>query len=135
MALVADVSAVLGIALAEDDARYAASVLEAIAADEAVVPTLFWFEMRNALLAAERRKRIAAAQLAAFLADLALLPFVVDDAPREAVVLDLARRHALTIYDAAYLELAQRKHVPLATLDTALKKAAKQARVAVFVGS
>jgi predicted nucleic acid-binding protein len=57
----------------------------------------------------ERRKRITPAGTASFLADLALLPFEVDDLPREGIVFELARRHDLSIYDAAYLELAQRK--------------------------
>ncbi len=65
-------------------------------------------------------------------ADLALLPFVVDDLSREAAVLDIARRHTLTIYDAAYLELAQRKSLPLATLDHSLISAARDAGIALF---
>ena len=132
MALVADVSAVLGGALAEDDMRYALAVLRAIGADEAHVPTLFWFELRNALLMAERRKRVTGAQLATFLGEFAILPVSVDSAPSESTVLDLARRHDLTVYDAAYLELAQRKQLPLATLGSALRKAARKARVSVF---
>ena len=81
---------------------------------------------------AERRKRLNPAQTAAFLADLAVLPFVVDESPIEAAVLHLARRHTLTVYDAAYLELAQRQQAPLATLDAALIKAAKSANIATF---
>lgn len=96
------------------------------------MPTLFWFEIRNALVMAERRKRISAQRTNAFLSDLALLPFLVDDLPRETSVLDLARRRALTVYDAAYLELAQRKDIPLATLDKALIGAAKREGVTLF---
>lgn len=132
MALVPDVSAILALAFDDEDAEYAGRVIEAIAADEAVVPTLFWFEIRNALLMGERRKRLAPDRTTAFLEDLALLPFVVDDVPREGVVMDLSRRHTLTVYDATYLELAQRKSVPLATIDGAMVKAAKAAGVVVF---
>jgi len=132
MALIPDISAILGVALDDEDGKYAEAVIEAIAADEAVIPTLFWFELRNALVTSERRKRLAPDRTAAFLSDLALLPIVIDESPREAVVLDLARRHGLTVYDAAYLELAQRKSLPLATLDAALIKAAKKAGVAIF---
>lgn len=132
MAVVADVSAILGVALAEDDARYAAAVFREIARDEAHVPSLFWFELRNALLMAERRKRLTSAQVATFLGEFAILPVGIDHAPSESVVLELARRYDLTVYDAAYLELAQRKQLPLATLDTALRKAAKKARVTVY---
>jgi len=132
MALVADISAILGQAFDDEDARYAESVIEAIAADEAVVPTLFWFEIRNALLMGERRKRLTPDQTAAFLSDLGLLPLSVDEVLREESVLDLARRHTLTVYDAAYLELARRKNLPLATLDAALIRAAGEAGVAIF---
>lgn len=132
MALVPDVSAILSQALDDEDASFAEAVIAAIAATDAVVPTLFWFEIRNALVMAERRKRISAQRTNAFLSDLALLPFLVDDLPREASVLDLARRRALTVYDAAYLELAQRKDIPLATLDKALIGAAKREGVTLF---
>jgi predicted nucleic acid-binding protein len=77
----------------------------------------------------ERRRRITADQTSAFLADLAILPFEIDDQPRETSVLALARKYKLTAYDAAYLELAQRKNMPLATADRALAKATKAAGV------
>jgi predicted nucleic acid-binding protein len=132
MAVVPDVSAILGQALDDEDATFAESVIAAIARDEAIVPTLFWYEIRNVLVMAERRKRIAAARTTAFLSDLSLLPFSVDDLPREASVLDLARRRSLTVYDATYLELAQRTEAPLATLDQSLITAAKKEGVALF---
>ena len=132
MALVPDVSAILSQAFEDEDAAYAELVIEAIAGDEALVPTLFWFEIRNALLMGERRKRITAAQTASFLSDLELLPFVVDDLPREGAVFEFARKYRLTIYDATYLELAERKGLKLATLDDALVKAARKAGVGVF---
>ena len=132
MALIADVSAILSLAFDDEDANYAESVIEAIAHDEALVPTLFWFEIRNVLLVGERRGRISPERTGQFLADLALLPFVVDELPRETPAMDLARSHKLTIYDAAYLELAQRKGLPLATLDEALIKAATAIGVSVF---
>lgn len=132
MAVVPDVSAILGQALDDEDATFAEAVIVAIARDEAVVPSLFWYEIRNVLVMAERRKRIAAARTTAFLSDLALLPFAVDDLPREASVLDLARRRSLTVYDAAYLELAQRIDAPLATLDQALIAAARKEGIPLF---
>ena len=107
-------------------------MIAAIARDEAIVPSLFWYEIRNVLVMAERRKRIATSRTTAFLSDLALLPFSVDDLPREATVLDLARRRSLTVYDATYLELAQRREAPLATLDQALMAAARKEGVTLF---
>lgn len=132
MAVVPHVSAILALALDDEDAAFAESVIEAIARDEAIVPTLFWYEIRNVLVMAERRKRIAAARTTAFLSDLALLPFAVDDLPREAAVLDLARRRSLTVYDASYLELALRREAPLATLDQALVAAARKEGATLF---
>ncbi|MDZ4756063.1 MAG: type II toxin-antitoxin system VapC family toxin [Phycisphaerae bacterium] len=125
-------SAILSQAFDDEDASYAESVIDAIAGDEAIVPTLFWFEIRNALLVAERRNRIAPDRTIAFLSDLALLPFQVDERPPEAALLEMARKHALTVYDAAYLELAQRKSLSLATLDAGLVRAAKASGVTVF---
>lgn len=132
MALVPDISAIVSQAFDDEDSAYAERVIEAIAGDEAVVPTLFWFEIRNALIMGERRMRTSPDRINAFLSDLSLLPFVVDNLPREPVVFDLARRHLLTVYDAVYLELAQRKNLALATLDGTLIKAAENAGVSIF---
>lgn len=132
MALVVDASAILALALEEDEGLYGEAVIDAIVADEAFVPALFWFEIRNALLMSERRKRITSERTDQFLADLKVLPIVVDAQPRWEAALDLARTHHLTVHDAAYLELAQRKAVSLATIDTALAKAAGSASLRVF---
>jgi predicted nucleic acid-binding protein len=132
MALIPDVSAIISLAFDDEDGTYARAVVEAIAADQAIVPTLFWFEVRNTLLMGERRKRSTPEQTTTFLADLDMLPFEIDSRPREPAVFSLARRHDLTIYDAAYLELAQRKSLPLATVDRALIRAAAAAGVAVW---
>ena len=58
MALVPDVSAILALALDDEDASFADSVIAAIARSEAIVPSLFWYEIRNVLIMAERRKRM-----------------------------------------------------------------------------
>jgi predicted nucleic acid-binding protein len=91
--------------------------------DQAVVPSLFWFEIRNILVVNERRKRLTVAESNGFLQDLGLLRMRVDHTPNEVEVLRLARSRGLTVYDAAYLELAQREGLRIATLDTALAKA------------
>jgi predicted nucleic acid-binding protein len=129
MALVLDTSAILALAFADEDRTYARSIIEHIAADHGVVPTLFWFEIRNSLLVAERRKRITQTQTSTFLAKLRLLALDVDNQPSEQGVFNLARQHSLTIYDSAYLELAHRSALPLATVDNALIKAASAAGV------
>lgn len=132
MPLVVDVSALLGVILPDEDGSYAAATLQEVNADLAVVPSLFWFEIRNAVVMSERRNRLTIQQTAAFFADLALQPFEVDRQPHEATVLNLARRHRLTVYDAAYLELAQRRQLPMATLDRELRAAAPHAGVVVW---
>jgi predicted nucleic acid-binding protein len=96
-----------------------------IADEQACVPSLFWFELRNVLLIGERRNRLSLLQTSRFLRHLKELPIEVDRDPDEIVALDLARTHRLSMYDAVYLELAQRKALPLATLDGALIGAAK----------
>jgi predicted nucleic acid-binding protein len=99
--------------------------------EEAVVPCLWWFEVRNILVVNERRRRIAESDTAAFLLNLSKLRIRIDRAPDESAVLRLARTHGLSVYDAAYLELAQREGLPLATLDADLKKAAAGEGVAL----
>lgn len=94
----------------------------------AVVPSLWHLEVGNALLQAVRRGRIATAALQTRVEALAELPIVTDEettrrAWREVLALALAER--LTTYDAAYLELAARRGLPLATKDADLRAAAR----------
>ncbi len=86
------------------------------------------FEVTNALLLAERRGRINAAQQAEFLERLRQLPIQMEHRPATWLgqqILPLARTHRLTAYDAAYPELAGREGLPLATNDEDLKAAAR----------
>ena len=89
-----------------------------------MVPSLWWFEIRNILVVNERRKRIAEPDTNDFLRNLLRLRIRVDRAPEEAGVLRLARTHRLSVYDASYLELALREALQIATLDTELAAAA-----------
>jgi predicted nucleic acid-binding protein len=102
---------------------------ERLRTDEALVPSLWWFELRNALVMGERRGRLTERDTAFFLRSIGRLAVGVDRVPDETAVLTLARRHRLTVYDAAYLELALRETLPLATLDGALAGAAQAERV------
>ena len=102
-------------------------VLQYVVAQGGVAPSLWRFEVANGLQMAIRRKRIDAAYRAASLVDLAVLPIAIDpDSDRHVwtATVQLAEQHGLTIYDAAYLELAQRRRLPLASLDRALRQAA-----------
>ena len=88
--------------------------------------------MRNTLVVNERRGRLREADTTLFLRDLSRFGVAIDRAPQEAAILTFARRHRLTVYDASYLELAQREAVPLATLDSDLRKAAAVLGVALI---
>jgi predicted nucleic acid-binding protein len=100
------------------------AVLRMLNRQSAYVPAIWWFEIRNVLLLGERRGRSTREQAEQFLAFLRSLPIEVAELPDEAAVMDLARRHRLSFYDAAYLELAQQRSIALATLDQQLARAA-----------
>lgn len=103
----------------------AKAVRERLRTESAAAPILWWFEVRNGLVVAERRGRVTEQQTARFLREILHLAITLDNSPNETSVLALARRHHLTVYDAAYLELALREDLPLATLDAALARAAR----------
>lgn len=126
MAFVLDASIVACWALSDEKHASADGALEKIRSEEAAAPELLWFEVRNILVVNERRGRLTEAATHAFLRRLAVLPILEDRSPEEAEVMRLARVHKLSVYDAAYLELARRKKIPLATLDDALTAAARK---------
>lgn len=97
----------------------------------AIAPAHWWFELRNIFLVGERRRRISAQHHANFLRRLAVLPIEVAELPSEDAVFELARKHGLSFYDAAYLELALSKAIALATLDNQLAAACRLERVAL----
>lgn len=129
MGLVVDTSIVGCWCFPDEISLIADAALAAVGEDEAIVPALWWFEVRNVLVMGERRGRMDPSGTAEFLADLAKLPVRVDRMPDSETVLALARMHGLTVYDAAYLELARRADAPLATLDRRLAAAARAAGV------
>ena len=107
---------------------------DAVAA-RAAVPLIWPLEVANAVLMGERRQRSTEAQATVWLGYLASLPIAVDDETNDRAwgeVLSLARAHRLSAYDAAYLELALRRGLPLATLDDKLKAAASAVGVPMF---
>jgi len=118
----------------EADRKYSRSVLSSLSEKQAVVPVLWFYEVGNGLLMAYRRKRIALEQIDGFLARLKNLPIEAASlAPAEVLDLPvLAQTHSLTNYDAAYLALALRLGLPLATSDAALRRAATAAAVPIF---
>lgn len=132
MSLVLDCSVTLAWLLPDEQAQPALAVLDRVVATRAWVPALWPLEVANSLQAAVRRQRIDPAFRDASLADLAQLNIEVDpDTAHVAwrATLQLALEHDLTLYDAAYLELACRLSLPLASRDEALRRAACTLRV------
>jgi predicted nucleic acid-binding protein len=110
-------------------------VLARLATESAAVPAIWPLEMANALIVAERRRRITRADSAEFIGTLESLVISIDaEAPSLGFtrILDLAREERLTAYDAAYLELAMRLGVPLASKDGPLCDAAERIGVTVL---
>ncbi len=114
----------------EDEAAgYAERVLKKLATREAVVPAIWPLEVANVLLVGERRKRLTEAESSRFLELLQSLPITIDvQATSRAFgdIISVARSLTISAYDAAYVVLAMREALPLATLDDSLSKAASK---------
>jgi predicted nucleic acid-binding protein len=109
-----------------------------ISTDGAWVPSLWRLEVANGLQLGIRRRRIDAGFRSAALADLSKYDITIDqetDSFAWTTTLQLADRFGLTLYDAAYLELAQRRHLPLATLDQPLRTAATAGGISLLGGA
>lgn len=133
-ALVVDASIVLAALLPDESDSRADKAMSMLSAGGALVPSSWRLEIGNGLLLAQRRRRIDLAFLRECLDDVALLPVTLDsETDRFALTTTsaLATRYRLATYDAAYLELALRAQLPLATLDNDLFLAAKKARALV----
>jgi len=113
---------------------YTQQILSRLVQDTARVPSIWPLEVANSLAVGERREKVTGATVVRFLSILVALPIVVEEGThRQAFgpILALAREQNLSAYDAAYLELALREGVPLATRDAALRKAAASVGVPV----
>ena len=129
--IVIDNSVFLAWCMGDEEEPTAAGAMQWVAENGGVAPRIWWYELRNALLMNERRGRISQQQVSETLADSLALGVSVEDEHEESQLLDLARRFELTVYDAAYLEVAFRRTLPLATLDRRLRKAATALGVAL----
>jgi len=132
MPFVLDASVTACWAFRDEEHPVADAARDRMIGDEGLAPTLWWFELRNILVVNERRTRLTEADSSVFLRDLARLPITLDRRPEEAEVLRLARKHRLSVYDAAYLELALRHGIAIATLDNELIRAARAEKVALI---
>ena len=131
MPFVVDASISAVWALSAETSGIAEFAYRQLYSDRAFVPPHWWFEVCNTLIVNERRGRLRESETAMFLQALAMLPITRDLNPEESAVLHLARVHKLTVYEAAYLELAKRQGAPLATLDVELARAARAERIAL----
>jgi predicted nucleic acid-binding protein len=117
----------------EDESdEIAERVLDFLSESEAIVPTIWSLEVANALLAAERKKRVTPERVDEYLETIRALPVIFDDSADSLAVIRLARETGLSAYDASYLELAIRHSLPIATRDRALRLAAGRAGIVIF---
>jgi predicted nucleic acid-binding protein len=133
--LILDCSATLAWIYGAETTEAIRQVFDAVADNGAVVPALWRLEVANSLTMAVRKRRIDPNFRRAALADLALLDITTDqqtDSFAWTDTLNLADHFHLTVYDAAYLELARRRTLPLATLDQELRTAATAIGVTVL---
>lgn len=116
--------------------EYAESVLYKLSEEDAIVPELWHLEATNVLLGAEKRGETTIGEVESFISQLENLPINVDSLTSNKAfnrTMTVARAYKLSSYDAAYLELAMRECIPLATLDKDLRKAAKKAKVSLYL--
>lgn len=138
MSLVIDASLTLAWYFEDERTLAVDGLLDRVVREGAVVPSLWKLEVVNGLQIAIRRRRIDAAYRDDALQQLGRLPITIDaetGAHAWSTTLNLAQRFGLTIYDATYLELAQRRALPLATLDRALGVAAPVLGIPSLIGT
>lgn len=135
MSLVIDSSSALAWIYADEVSPASRRILDAVVGSGAWVPNIWPLEISNSLQTAMNRGRIDRNFRDAALADLQFMDIKVDDETSKhawTVSLQLAEKFKLTLYDACYLELAQRKNLPLASLDKELRLAAKALQLTVM---
>jgi predicted nucleic acid-binding protein len=127
LTFVLDASVALAWCLTDEATDYTERILDLLRSSDAVVPLIWPLEIANVLVVSERRRRLTADQTAAFVATLQDLPIRIDLRPPAMdlqLLINLARRHSLSVYDTSYLELSLREQLRLATQDQRLQHAA-----------
>ena len=122
---VLDSSVTVAWVLGDEPSARADAILEKVTEIGGAAPALWWVEVRNALVIAERKGRLTQEDTAAAVQAIDALGVHLDQAPDSDSLLRLARTHGLTAYDAMYLELSIRQQRPLATFDRRLSAAAQ----------
>jgi predicted nucleic acid-binding protein len=124
MAVVIDSSIAACWGLPDENSPAAARALTTTFNEDMVVPGLFWHELRNVFLVNERRRLLTTDETETGLRLVENMSPRIDETASHQDVLEVARRHSLSAYDATYLELAKRAAAALATLDARLARAA-----------
>lgn len=132
MTLVVDSSIAISWVLADEDSQVARRALAIVSQQGMIVPRIFWYEFRNTLIVNERRGRLRIDETDQALAVIAAIDPQIVDTHEETQLLRLSRMHSLSIYDAAYVELALRNETGLATLDRKMSIAANEEGVSVL---
>ena len=135
MSFVLDTSVTMAWLFEDETTLTTETVLDRLNEEDALVPTLWTYEVGNVLLMAERRNRITEAQGRRFTQLLESLPIHISDSHLKSLwnnAIVVAREHDLSVYDGTYLDLAMREGIPLATRDKALRKAAKKLGIGVL---
>jgi len=133
--IVVDASVALAWCFPDEASEYADAVLVALEGRTVIVPAVWALEITNAVLVAERRKRMKQQDVRRFvelLGGLTIIEHSQTVADTVSHVLLLAREYNLSAYDAAYLDVAVQQGAPLATQDSALQKAGRSAGLRIF---
>lgn len=135
MSFVLDCSVTITWCFEDEASEYADAVHDYLIKKSAIVPAVWVYEVSNVLAVGERRGRISAERANRQISLLAGLKIAVADCDREHMlraVRELALRHNLAAYDAAYLDLAIRTGLPLASIDKRLVGSAHSERITLF---
>jgi predicted nucleic acid-binding protein len=135
MPFVLDSSVALSWVLPDESNPTLDQLCDRLTHDVALVPPVWPLEIGNMLLVAIKRDRLTSRDVGHLVTELRALPLEIDAASTEQALeetLTLARKYELTTYDASYLELAKRRDMPLATLDTKLRKACLSAKITLL---
>jgi predicted nucleic acid-binding protein len=118
----------------DESSEYSDEILKHLRQGSAIVPAVWHLEVINVLRVGEKRKRISQSQAETFISLLNALPIEVDmglDELPNRSIMDFSRKYSISAYDAAYLELALRKGLPLISFDKMLCEAAKKAGILI----
>jgi len=132
MSFILDASIAAAWFLPDEQNDAADELMDDLKITTAFVPSLFWFEIRNLFLMAERRGRLNVGDASLLMKQLCRFPLRNFDTVNDAAVFDLARRYELSAYDASYLTLAHQMRLPLATADRKLISAARQEGIIIL---